>query len=174
MVSSRHIDRKTHLTQTHPAGTIQSKTFRAFTVERAFAVDTASIWTDARKHLAFINVCRGENAVSRKVKMSQIEKAGVASFPVWRVQSATQCGLLLEFKQKKNIPQGSHQLSWAPAVQTTAVLLVHKSVAQTCSLASCSVPGRLGDFLMKFPQLYKEEKWEPQSYFLSTRVNYTE
>lgn len=42
--------------QTHPAGTIQSKTFRAFTVERAFAVDTASIWTDARKHLAFINV----------------------------------------------------------------------------------------------------------------------
>lgn len=45
------------LTQTHTASSIQREAFRAFAVERAFAVDAASIWTDARKHLTFINIC---------------------------------------------------------------------------------------------------------------------
>lgn len=46
------------LTQTHTASSIQSKTFRALTMKRSFAIDTASIWANARKYFTLVNVCR--------------------------------------------------------------------------------------------------------------------
>lgn len=50
-------------------------------MKRSSAVDTASIWADARKHLTLINVYR-ETEASRGIKMSLIEKAGVILLPV--------------------------------------------------------------------------------------------
>lgn len=46
------------LTQTHTASSIQRKAFRALTMKRSFAIDAASIWTNARKYLTLVNVCR--------------------------------------------------------------------------------------------------------------------